>query len=58
MLFCNVLLPLAPLTADLSAWYADQGVVMALIIVGLAVYAFFTATRGRRLFGEGFFGDE
>jgi hypothetical protein len=31
---------------------------MALIIVGLAVYAFFTATRGQRLFGEGFFGDE
>ena len=55
---CTELLSLVPLTADLSAWYAYQGVVMALIIVGLAVYAFFTATRGQRLFGEGFFGDE
>jgi hypothetical protein len=31
---------------------------MALIIIGLAVYAFVTATRGRRRFGEWFFGDE
>ena len=31
---------------------------MALVIVGLAGYAFFTATRGQRLFREGFFGDE
>ena len=57
-LICTELLSLVPLTTDLSAWYAYQGVVMALIIVGLAVYAFFTATRGQRLFGEGFFGDE
>jgi hypothetical protein len=52
------LLSLVPLTTDLSAWYAYQGVLMALIIIGLAVYAFFTATRGQWLFGEGFFGDE
>jgi hypothetical protein len=58
LLNCIELLSLVPLTTDLSAWYAYQGVVMALIIVGLAVYAFFTATRGQRLFGEGFFGDE
>ena len=58
LLTCTELLSLVPLTTDLSAWYASQGVLMALIIVGLAVYAFFTATRGRRLFGEGFFGDE
>jgi hypothetical protein len=58
LLNCTELLSLVPLTTDLSAWYAYQGVVMALIIVGLAVYAFFTATRGQRLFGEGFFGDE
>jgi hypothetical protein len=58
LLFCNVLLPLAPLTADLSAWYAYQGVLGALVVVGLAVYAFLIATRGQRLFREGFFGDE
>jgi serine/threonine-protein kinase len=58
LLFCNVLLPLAPLTADLSAWYASQGIFAALVVIGLAVYALFTATRGQRLFREGFFGDE
>jgi hypothetical protein len=57
-LFGSELLALAPLTADLSAWYAWQGVVLALAVIGLAVYAFFTATRGQRLFREGFFGDE
>jgi hypothetical protein len=47
---------MAPLiTADLSAW---QGMVTALAVSGLAVYAYFTATRSRRLFREGFFGDE
>ena len=55
---CTGLLSLVPLTTDLSAWYASQGVLMALIIVGLAVYAFFAATRGHQLFGERFFGDE
>jgi serine/threonine-protein kinase len=57
-LFCSELLALVPLTADLSAWYAYQGVLMALVVLGLAVYAYFTATRGQRLFREGFFGDE
>jgi serine/threonine-protein kinase len=51
-------LALAPLTADLSAWYAYQGVLVALVVVGLAVYAFGIATRGQRLFRGGFFGDE
>jgi hypothetical protein len=55
---CAAALTQAPLTADLSAWYAHQGVLMALILIGLAVYAFFAATRGQRLFGEVFFGDE
>jgi hypothetical protein len=52
------LLSLVPLTTDLSAWYASQGVLMAVIIVGLAVYAFFAATRVHQHFGEWFFGDE
>jgi serine/threonine-protein kinase len=54
----NDVLSLSPLTADLSAWYAPQGVVVALFVTGLAVYAFFTATRGQPLFREGLFGDE
>ncbi len=57
-LLCSSMLSLVPLTADLSAWYAYQGVTMALIVTSLAVYACFTATRGQWLFGEGFFGDE
>jgi hypothetical protein len=57
-LFSSELLALAPLTADLSAWYAYQGVLGALVGVGVAVYAFVIATRGQRLFREGFFGDE
>ena len=57
-LFCNDQLSLAPLTADLSAWYAYQGILVALVVIGLAAYGFVTATRGQRLFREGFFGDE
>ena len=58
MLLCDVMLSLVPLTADLSAWYAYQGVIMALIVTGLAVSACFTATRGRWHFGEWFFKEE
>ncbi len=57
-LFSSELLALAPLTADLSAWYAYQGILLALVVIGLAAYAFAIATRGQRLFREGFFGDE
>jgi hypothetical protein len=56
--FASELLSLSPLTADLSVWYAYQGILMALVVLGLAGYAFVTATRGQRLFREGFFGDE
>jgi hypothetical protein len=56
-IFCSTMLSVVPLTADLSAWYASQGVMMALIVTGLAVYACFTATRGRWSFGEWFFNE-
>jgi len=46
-LLCGTMLSAVPLTADFSAWYASQGVIMALIVTGLAVYACFIATRGR-----------
>jgi hypothetical protein len=58
LLFCNALVPHAPLTADLSAWYAYQGILVALVVIGVAVYAFVIATGGQRLFREGFFGDQ
>jgi serine/threonine-protein kinase len=54
--FCE-LLRMAPLTTDLSAWYAPQGVLVALVVIGLAGYAFVTAVGGPRLFRDGFFGD-
>jgi serine/threonine-protein kinase len=57
-LCCWGLLSMVPLTADLSAWYAYQGEIVALVIVGLAIYGFLIATRGQRLFRAGFFGDE
>ena len=57
-LLCSEMLSMVPLTADLSAWYASQGVIMALIVIGLAVYACFTATRGQWHFGEWFFNEE
>jgi serine/threonine-protein kinase len=54
----SILLALAPLSTDLSAWYTAQGVVAALVVIGLAVYGFVTAVGGQRVFREGFFGDE
>jgi hypothetical protein len=52
------MLSMVPLAADLSAWYAPQAIVMALIVIGLASYAFVTATGGANLFKEGFFGGD
>jgi serine/threonine-protein kinase len=57
-MLCEVLLSLVPLTADLSAWYAYQGVLCAIAVVALAVFALITATRGQQLISERFFGDE
>jgi hypothetical protein len=54
---CTELLSLVPLTTDSSAWYAYQGFIMALIVIGLAVSACFTATRGQWRFGEWFFSE-
>jgi hypothetical protein len=56
--FCSEMLSIVPLTVDLSAWCAPQGIVMALVMIGLSGYACFTAPRGHRLFGEWFFDDE
>jgi serine/threonine-protein kinase len=52
------LLSLAPLTTDLSAWYAQQAVVPVLVVVGLAVYGFVVSVGVTRLALPGFFGDD
>ena len=38
--FCNILLGLAALTTDHSAWYFSSGWLMAMVVLGLAVYGF------------------
>jgi serine/threonine-protein kinase len=57
-MFVVNLLPMAPLTTDLSAWYAPQGIVAALLVVGLAVYGFVVSVGAKRLALRGFLGDE
>jgi serine/threonine-protein kinase len=58
MWFALMVLNWTPLTTDLSAWYAPQGVVAALVVVGLAVYGFVVSVGVKRLALGGFFGDE
>jgi serine/threonine-protein kinase len=47
-----------PLTWDTSAWYFWHGLLGPVVVLALAVYGFFTATAGQKLFEKGFFGDE
>jgi hypothetical protein len=56
--FGAIVLGLAPLTTDLSAWYAPQGVVVALVVVALAVYGFVVSVGAKRLALRGFLGDD
>ena len=39
-----------PITTDLSAWYASSFVLCTLILLALAVYAFYTSLGGQRVF--------
>jgi serine/threonine-protein kinase len=57
-IFTWIVWSLAPLTTDLSAWYARQGVAVALVVIGLAVYGFVVSVGAKRLALRGFFGDE
>jgi serine/threonine-protein kinase len=57
-LFSMIGWSLAPLTTDLSAWYARQGVAAALVVIGLAMYGFVVSVGAKRLALRGFFGDE
>jgi hypothetical protein len=49
---------LAPLTPDLSAWYASTGLAAAAIVVALACFSFYSASAGRPLLAKGRLGDE
>jgi serine/threonine-protein kinase len=57
-LFTSIVLSLAPLTTDLSAWYARQGVAAALVVIGLAAYGFVVSVGAKRLALRGLFGEE
>jgi hypothetical protein len=55
---CTFWMAQTPLTTDVSAWYFGWGLLGAVVVLGLGVYGFVTASGGQRLFREGFFGDE
>jgi tRNA A-37 threonylcarbamoyl transferase component Bud32 len=47
-----------PVTTELSAWYASEFVMYALVLIGLAIFGFYTSTAGQKLWqgkllGEG-----
>ena len=42
----------APLTLDLSAWYASRALPGVLVIAGLALYGFVTSLAGKPLLGH------
>jgi hypothetical protein len=47
-----------PLTTGFSAWFAPPIVFALAIVVGLAVYGFYTSLGGQSLFGNGLLKDE
>jgi serine/threonine-protein kinase len=46
-----------PVTSNLGAWYAGGGLVAVTVVLGLALFGFWTALGGRALFGTGWLGD-
>jgi Protein kinase domain len=47
----NNVLQVYPLTAHLSAWYAEPTLFVFILLLALTVYSFYTAVGGRRIFG-------
>ena len=45
------LLDVYPLTTHLSAWYAGPTLFLFSVILSIAIFGFYTSTRGRPLFG-------
>jgi hypothetical protein len=48
----------SPLTTDLSAWYAGDGLVSAPTLAGLSFDRFIVSLGGQSLFGRWLFEDE
>jgi serine/threonine-protein kinase len=47
-----------PISSDLSAWYARNGLYSIVAVSALAGYGFVTSLGGRPLFGQGWLGEE
>jgi hypothetical protein len=47
----------APLTWDLSQWYAGSGLVAVAAVLGVALWAFYTSLAGQRLFRDSVLGE-
>jgi hypothetical protein len=46
-----------PLTLDVSAWYALQGLPVVAVLLGLTVYGFYTSLAGKPIFGRALIDD-
>jgi serine/threonine-protein kinase len=49
VLLLQIVMNQAPLTSDLSAWYASKGLIVVALILALAVWSFRNALGGRRV---------
>jgi hypothetical protein len=47
-----------PITTDLSAWYASEFVLYAIVLIALALFGFYTSTAGQKLWQGKLLGDE
>jgi serine/threonine protein kinase len=54
VLLMQIVLLQAPLTSDLSAWYAGKGLIVVALILALAVWSFRHALGGRKVLQEDF----
>ena len=54
----DALLINSPLTTDLSAWYAGEGLASALTLAGLSVDGFIVSLGGQTRLGRWLFEDE
>jgi len=57
-LFLFVGLTSRPVTTDISAWYAGDFIVYVIVLVGLAIYGFYTSTAGQKLWQGKLLGEE
>ena len=52
MVFTELTLKYTPLTTNLSAWYAGNGMAVAALLLALAAFGFYTSQAGRPMFQD------